>query len=223
MSEQHTADELSDERPRTSTRDHAVLRSQLEAWLQTKLPHTTVTDFTVPSTNGMSSETILFDAVWPGREWRHRDRPLVLRLAAGSHRRAGVPCLRHAPPVQRDATRRRPAPTWRSRPTVWLEPDPSHLGAPFFVMDRVDGVVPPDVMPYTFGDSWLSRPTRRTSAALQDAIGRGAGRTSTPSTPRRRRGVPRPRRAGRHGTAPPRQRPARRIYDWVAADGVRSR
>lgn len=37
----------------------------------------------------------------------------------------------------------------------WSEPDSTALGAPFFVMSRVDGEVPPDVMPYTFG-SWVS-------------------------------------------------------------------
>ena len=37
----------------------------------------------------------------------------------------------------------------------WNEPSPEPLGAPFFVMSRVDGQVPPDVMPYNFGDSWL--------------------------------------------------------------------
>ena len=33
--------------------------------------------------------------------------------------------------------------------------DASILGSPFFVMERIDGIVPPDVMPYTFGDNWL--------------------------------------------------------------------
>ena len=30
------------------------------------------------------------------------------------------------------------------------------LGAPFFLMDHVDGAVPPDVMPYTFGGNWFA-------------------------------------------------------------------
>ncbi|MCZ0992067.1 phosphotransferase family protein [Streptomyces noursei] len=37
----------------------------------------------------------------------------------------------------------------------WLEEDPAHLGAPFFVMARVTGRVPPDVMPYTYEGNWL--------------------------------------------------------------------
>jgi aminoglycoside phosphotransferase (APT) family kinase protein len=44
----------------------------------------------------------------------------------------------------------------------WLEEDDSHIGAPFFVMSRAYGVVPPDVMPYPFGDNWLY------DAALED-------------------------------------------------------
>jgi len=37
----------------------------------------------------------------------------------------------------------------------WMEPTGSVLGTPFFLMDRIEGIVPPDVMPYTFGDNWL--------------------------------------------------------------------
>lgn len=37
----------------------------------------------------------------------------------------------------------------------WLEEDPGPLGAPFFVMERVPGRVPPDVMPYTYEGNWL--------------------------------------------------------------------
>src|SRR6185369_16300816 len=39
-----------------------------------------------------------------------------------------------------------PVPTMR-----WLEQDPKHLGAAFFVMDRVDGRAPTDTPPYTLG------------------------------------------------------------------------
>jgi aminoglycoside phosphotransferase (APT) family kinase protein len=54
-------------------------------------------------------------------------------------------------------------------PTVrWLEPDPAVLGAPFFVMDRVEGRIPPDVMPYTF-EGWLLEASPAERRALQDA------------------------------------------------------
>jgi len=38
------------------------------------------------------------------------------------------------------------------------EPSPEFLGTPFFVMRRVDGIVPPDVMPYPMG-SWVTEAT----------------------------------------------------------------
>jgi aminoglycoside phosphotransferase (APT) family kinase protein len=40
-------------------------------------------------------------------------------------------------------------------PTLWFCGDADVVGSPLFVMERVDGQIPPDVMPYNFG-SWLS-------------------------------------------------------------------
>ena len=39
---------------------------------------------------------------------------------------------------------------------LWYEDDVAVIGAPFFVMDHIDGVTAPDVMPYVF-DSWLTK------------------------------------------------------------------
>jgi aminoglycoside phosphotransferase (APT) family kinase protein len=50
----------------------------------------------------------------------------------------------------------------------WLEPTGDVLGAPFFFMERVDGIVPPDVMPYTFGDNWLYDASPEERRRLQD-------------------------------------------------------
>ncbi len=36
-------------------------------------------------------------------------------------------------------------------------------------MDYVDGVVPPDVMPYTFGDNWYSDAPPESQRLLQDS------------------------------------------------------
>ena len=43
------------------------------------------------------------------------------------------------------------------------------LGTPFFLMDYVDGVVPPDVMPYTFGGNWFADAPAERQRELQDA------------------------------------------------------
>src|SRR5258708_3583653 len=43
------------------------------------------------------------------------------------------------------------------------------LGTSFFVMDYVEGVVPPDVMPYTFGGNWFADAPAERQRELQDA------------------------------------------------------
>ncbi len=69
---------------------------------------------------------------------------------------------------------------------LWLETGTDAIGVPFFVMERVDGVVPPDVLPYTFGDNWffdadvedqqrLERQAVETVAALHELTGRRTG------------------------------------------------
>jgi len=51
----------------------------------------------------------------------------------------------------------------------WSEHDAGFVGAPFFVMGRVEGLVPPDLMPYTFGDNWLYDATPEERQTLQSA------------------------------------------------------
>ncbi|MFD4366731.1 hypothetical protein [Rhodococcus sp. NPDC058521] len=48
----------------------------------------------------------------------------------------------------------------------WFEPDPTPLGAPFFVMERADGLVPPAVLPDNV-DSWITRDTETERRELQ--------------------------------------------------------
>jgi aminoglycoside phosphotransferase (APT) family kinase protein len=48
-----------------------------------------------------------------------------------------------------------------------LEPSGEVLGTPFFLMERIDGLVPPDVMPYNFGDNWLFDAPPDQQASLQ--------------------------------------------------------
>jgi aminoglycoside phosphotransferase (APT) family kinase protein len=159
---------MTDERPKTSTRDHAVLRDQLTTWLATKLQDATITDFTVPGTNGMSSETILFDATWTDESGATTSDRFVLRLPPDPASEPVFPVYDmprqfHAMRLVGDRT------GIAVPPTIWLETDPAPLGAPFFVMGRIDGVVPPDVMPYTFGDNWFFESSFEDQAALQRA------------------------------------------------------
>jgi aminoglycoside phosphotransferase (APT) family kinase protein len=153
-----------------SSRDHTDLRRRLEAWLVAKLPAgaaPVITSLEGTSANGMSSETLLFDAAWIDRRSTRHER-LVARVAPDP---GDVPVF---PSYDLDRQYRTiglvdrltsvPVP-----PVWWSEPDPAAIGAPFFVMGRVDGQVPPDVMPYNFGDSWLFDASPHDQRRLQDA------------------------------------------------------
>ena len=154
------------ERITRSTREPAVMREQFQGWLRRTLPDgndAEVVDLTSPESNGMSSETLLVTA-----RWTEDGVPVERRLVA----RVEPPATDY--PVfttydldmQFQVMRLVAANTGVPIPeTHWYEPDPSVLGGAFFVMDRVDGLVPPDVLPYTFGDNWVfdgSEEARRT-------------------------------------------------------------
>ena len=156
-------------RPQASRRDPVELQQRLEAWLCTRLPsgaEPRISTLEVPASNGMSSETVLFEATW--REGTStRAQALVARVAPDM---SAVPVF----PVydlarQFTVMQSVAASTAVPLPELfWCEPDSRPLGAPFFVMQRVEGQVPPDVMPYNFG-SWLSQASPAEQRRLQDA------------------------------------------------------
>ncbi|MEV0147904.1 MULTISPECIES: phosphotransferase family protein [unclassified Nonomuraea] len=152
------------EEMRTSTRDLGRLRERMASWLAGRTGGPVdVSELSRPAANGMSSETVFFTASWPGR----RRARCVARLAPAAEAVPVFPCydLGAQFEVMRLARDRAGIPVPRA---LWCEPDPGPLGTPFFVMEREDGDVPPDVMPYTF-EGWLldAPPGRR--RALQDA------------------------------------------------------
>lgn len=153
-----------------SSRDAAAMAEQLAAWLETQLPAgaaPAVVLHTGSDANGMSSETILADVTWT-EDGSLRQGAFVVRMAPSA---LDVPVFSsYRLDHQYDAIRLVgelsdvPVPTPR-----WLEPTGDVLGAPFFFMDRVDGIVPPDVMPYTFGDNWFFDASTDDRRRLQDS------------------------------------------------------
>ncbi|HEY8545201.1 MAG TPA: phosphotransferase family protein [Acidimicrobiales bacterium] len=147
-----------------SRRDDDELAARLTAWLAGRDgvgDDVAVDAVDRPSTNGVSSETMLFDASWGGERRRFAAR---LRPDPASFPIFPTYDLGRQVQVMRLVGERTAAPV----PTVhWHEPDEGPLGAPFFVMDRVDGQVPPDVMPYPFAGSWVSDATPEERARLQ--------------------------------------------------------
>lgn len=154
---------------RRSSRDPELLRQRLEAWLTTRLPADaapTIPGMHATTATGMSSDTVLFTARrHDGSETR--DEELVARIAPDH---ADVPVfpsydLERQFRVIREVGERSAVPVPR---VYWYEPDPAAIGSRFFVMERIDGDVPPDVMPYNFGDSWLFDAAAGDQRRLQD-------------------------------------------------------
>ncbi|WP_435746766.1 phosphotransferase family protein [Nocardioides sp. SYSU DS0663] len=161
-----------------SSRDPSTLPDRLATWLAGHLPPGADPEVVLHSgidANGMSSETLILDAAWTeGRTEGGTE---------GGTRRTGEYVARVAPaaedfPVfpdyalqdQYDAMRLVGELTDVPVPAVrWLEPTGDVLGTPFFLMDRVEGLVPQDVLPYNFGDNWLHDAPVADQRRLQDA------------------------------------------------------
>ncbi|WP_028635619.1 phosphotransferase family protein [Nocardioides sp. URHA0032] len=152
-----------------SSRDPSTLPTRLADWLATLLPDgadPVVTLHSGVDANGMSSETIILDADWTeGGVPRHGE--YVARVAPAAEDLPVFP--NYALQDQYDAIRLVGELTGVPVPAVrWMEPTGEVLGTPFFLMDRIEGVVPQDVLPYNFGDNWLHDASPEDQKRLQD-------------------------------------------------------
>jgi aminoglycoside phosphotransferase (APT) family kinase protein len=152
------------QRPKTSTLDRAQMHDRLVTWLGTKVDEPQVSELVVPESNGMSSETLLFEASWR-QNGQRLTQACAARLRPDPANAPVFPVydLERQYRVMELVAERSSVPVPR---TLWFEPDDEALGSPFFVMERIDGIVPPDVMPYPFG-SWLSEASRADQQRLQ--------------------------------------------------------
>lgn len=148
-----------------SARDPEQLRAGLASWLAAKKRGGTVAHVEVPSSNGMSSETVLLDASWE-EEGDLVERRLVARIAPEASAVPVFPSYDLDKQARVMADARAAAPGVPIPEVVLTEADPGPLGTPFFLMERIDGRVPPDVMPYNF-DSWVTAATPEDRALLE--------------------------------------------------------
>lgn len=209
-------------RPEASRRDPERTRVDIEAWLATKLDAAAeplVSEVHVPESNGMSSETVLVDASWVV-DGERVDRPLVFRIAPDP---SAVPVFQKydfSAQFRAMATVREvsdvPVPE-----VHWLEEDPAPIGAPFLVMSRAYGVVPPDVMPYPFGDNWLHDASPEDQERLERSTLEALVKLHAIEDPESHFDF---LISTSEGDTPLRRHVAdlRAYYEWVASDGVTS-
>jgi aminoglycoside phosphotransferase (APT) family kinase protein len=150
-----------------STRDLGQTRASLAAWLAGKLPAGSapeVTELAAPLT-GQSSETLFFTAAWHDGG-AQQARRLVARVAP---QRVDMPVF-PSYQMEREFQVIRLVGALTDVPVpeaVWVEPDPAPLGTPFYIMSRVDGLVPDDI---TYNsDGWLLEASREEQRRLQES------------------------------------------------------
>ncbi len=153
-----------------SSRDVAAVPAAISGWLSTVLPGNITPQVTVESgidSTGMSSETIILTGCWDDNGTPVEQR-WVARIAPTTEDVPVFPWYRldHQFDVMRQVSQLTDVPVPRTR---WIEPTGDVLGTPFFLMDHVDGVVPPDVMPYTFGNNWFADAPAERRRVLQDS------------------------------------------------------
>ena len=166
MAEQPKVEEVS--RVQLSSRDTTSLPDVLSQWLATHLG--VAPDVTVESgvdANGLSSETIILTVRWTA-DGEPIEQRLVMRVAPAEKDVPMLPTYRldHQFDVMRGVAERTDIPIPAVR---WLEPTGELIGTPFFLMDYAEGIVPPDVMPYTFGNNWFFDASPEQQRQLQDA------------------------------------------------------
>ncbi|MET0902540.1 MAG: phosphotransferase family protein [Acidimicrobiales bacterium] len=132
----------------STERDPVALRGDLGRWLsaQTGAQPVEVGEVSIPGLSGFSNETLLFEATWDGEV-----HPLVIRVEPTGHTVFPATAFDTQVQVMRALRAEGTVPV---PDVLWLEEDPSILGARFLCMRRVDGQVPADATGY-HGDGWM--------------------------------------------------------------------
>jgi hypothetical protein len=124
--------------------DLAGAQSKFVAWLQKKMPE--ASDISIMnierSGSGLSNETFLFEMTWK-EDGRPQSRGMVLRLPPKSFPVHPEYDLKKQFTIMQILGKTSvPVPK-----VYWMEEDAEILGAPFYVMGKLKGVVPPDYPP----------------------------------------------------------------------------
>jgi aminoglycoside phosphotransferase (APT) family kinase protein len=204
-------------RPRTSTRDSIELMPRLAEWLGAQANDrrpVEVYDITAPQGAGFSGDTVMFKAV-RGRDRQAGMGSYVLRLPPPEDAFPLFPRYDLARQVEamRLVAAHSDVPVPRIR---WFEPTGTALGAPFFVMDAIDGEPMPDLPPYVMGgwvvDAQPAEHTRMLSGAVQVLAGIHRIRAEAGNLDAIALDVPGSTALERHVEN------QRRYYDWIRGD-----
>jgi aminoglycoside phosphotransferase (APT) family kinase protein len=134
--------------PIPEQRDLGKAREVIRDWLTAKLPDAReldISDLSGPAFTGFSNESLIFDATW-NEGGEHRSAGFVIRVKPTAHTIFLESDFDFQYRVMRALAEHTDVPL---PPVHWWEDDESVLGAPFFVMGKIEGRVPSDNPPYT--------------------------------------------------------------------------
>jgi aminoglycoside phosphotransferase (APT) family kinase protein len=148
---------MSDQIVAPRTRDLAELGMQLVPWLESRLPgarNLAVANLDYPRGAGRSHETILFDARW-SEGGREREEGYVIRVKPSANQVYPDDLFEEQYRVMRVMHEGNIVPVAE---TIGFEMDPSFVGAPFFVMKKLNGRVAVTFPPYR-ETGWVAEAT----------------------------------------------------------------
>lgn len=151
--------------PIPEQRDLDQARKIIRDWLAAKLPDADGLELSPiggPASTGFSNETLIFDATWT-EDGTPQTAGYVLRVKPTSHTIFLESDFESQFKVMSAMSEHTDVPL---PPLHWFEADESVLGAPFFVMGKVDGWVPSDAPAYTEGGWFVDEATPEQRAAL---------------------------------------------------------
>jgi len=147
-------------------RDLELARTNLEHFFARVLPGASavaVRDLRAPGM-GFSNETLLLELAYE-RDGRRHEEALVIRVKPKAQVFPEYDLRRQYTVMQLLAPTDVPVPAVR-----WFEESPEALGASFYVMDRVDGVVPPDHPSYNVAGCCTEMTPATRGAIVRDGI-----------------------------------------------------
>ena len=141
--------------PIPAQRDLEQARKTLTGWLARKFPDATdldLSEVTGPAFTGFSNETLMFDASWVTSDGSPTHQGMVVRVKPTGHTVFLEAEFEVQYRIMQILGRETDVPV---PALIGFEEDASLLGAPFLVMEKIEGRIPTDDPPYHTG-GWLT-------------------------------------------------------------------
>lgn len=147
-------EEMRKERPTPRIDDLDKTQERMQTWFAERMPEAQdikLSDFEIPQASGMSNITLLFNLEWR-ENGTHKTKSCVARVKPPG----GVLVFEHYDialqyKAMETVAKHVPVPA-----LLGLEEDTSVIGSEFYIMEKIEGRVPPDIPPLHM-DGWVAK------------------------------------------------------------------